>query len=193
MPLKKLPYKTLDSLIADNLSKEEWEQTVKVINEVKPARQRGWLTKEELVIICRWKSPRVIHHINSNHPNTIKSLSQKAFSCSSEEVKITELVKLRGVSLPMASSILMLTNPKRYGVIDIRVWEILFETGTVQSNSKGTDFKFEEWNTYLEILRFFAGKFKVKARDIERTLFLVHKKYQDGQLYSNLTKAINIK
>lgn len=189
MPLKKLPYKTLDSLIADNLSKVEWEQTVKVINEIKPARQRGWLTKEELVIICRWKSPRVIHHINSNHPNTIKSLSQKAFSSSSEEVKITELVKLRGVSLPMASSILMLTNPKRYGVIDIRVWEILFETGTVQSNPKGIDFKYEEWNTYLLTLRFFAGKFKVKARDIERTLFLVHKKYQEGQLYSNLTKA----
>jgi hypothetical protein len=90
----------------------------------------------------------------------------------------------------MASSILMLTNPKRYGVIDIRVWEVMFHIGTTHANPKGVNFNFKQWHSYLIILRHFADKLKVKARDIERTLFLVHKQHQDGQLYSNSTNKI---
>jgi hypothetical protein len=86
----------------------------------------------------------------------------------------------------MASAILMLTNPQKYGVIDIRVWEILYETGAVETNKKGTNFKFEEWNQVLIILRKYSKKHKVSARTIERTIFEVHKNYQEGLLYKNL-------
>ena len=103
-------------------------------------------------------------------------------------MKIKELIELKGVSIPMASSILMLTNPKRYGVIDIRVWEVLLKIGAVNTNMKGVSFNFKEWYRYLMIIRFFADKFKVSARDIERTLFIVHQENQDGLLYRNLAK-----
>jgi len=83
----------------------------------------------------------------------------------------------------MASAILMLTNPKKYGVIDIRVWQLLYAIGTVKTNPKGLNFSFQEWYRYLKIIQYFAKKYKVKARDIERTLFQVHKLYQDGLLY----------
>lgn len=186
MPIKELPYDKLEPLIVENLSTEEWDETATLIKELKPAKQRGWLTKDELINICYWKSPRAIRHIKSNRSDTIKKVTEKAFSSRSEEVKISELTKLKGVSLPMASAMLMLTNPKRYGVIDIRVWEIMFALGTMRTNSKGVNFNFKEWYRYLIILRYFADKLKVKTRDIERTLFLVHKNYQTGQLYSNL-------
>ncbi len=88
----------------------------------------------------------------------------------------------------MASSILTLINPKRYGVIDIRVWEVMFTIGTMKTNPKGINFNFKQWYRYLVILRYFAGKLKVKARDIERTLFLVHQKNQEVKLYANLIK-----
>jgi hypothetical protein len=36
----------------------------------------------------------------------------------------------KGVSVPMASALLTLLDPKRYGVIDIRVWQLLHRMGT---------------------------------------------------------------
>ncbi len=83
----------------------------------------------------------------------------------------------------MASALLMLLDPKRYGVIDIRVWQLLYKVGTVTENASGVGFEFKNWHQYLMIIRHFAKKLRVKARDVERTLFLVHKEYQTGQLY----------
>lgn len=188
MPIKNLPYAKLEPLIVENLSTEEWDDTSALIKKLRIAKKRGWLTKEELIEICYWKSPRAIWHIRSNRADTIKKATERALSSRSEQIKIEELIVLKGVSLPMASSILMLTNPKRYGVIDIRVWELMFHLGTMQTNQKGTNFNFKEWYRYLIILRHFADKLKVNARDIERTLFNVHKMHQTGQLYSELTK-----
>ena len=79
----------------------------------------------------------------------------------------------------------MLTNPKSYAVIDIRVWELLYALGTVRTNPRGMAFTFEEWYRYLKILRYFARVYSVKSRDIERTLFQVHQRYQEGTLYQN--------
>ena len=188
MPLNKLPYKNLGLLIKKHYSKNEHLQTAELIKKLLPVKKRGWLNKDELIEICRWKSPRAIWHIKSNNQTLIKKQTHLAFSTRSEELKIFELTKLKGVSIPMASAILMLTNPKRYGVIDIRVWEVLFAMGSVKTNPNGINFKFNEWYKYLMIIRYQATKIKVSARNIERTLFIVHQENQAGNLYQNLGK-----
>ena len=188
MPIKTLHYNKLEPLIRDNLSLDEHLPTAELIKALKQAKKRGWLTKSEMILICHWKSPRAIRYIESNSTAKIKKHTNLAFATRSEEMKIKELIELKGVSIPMASSILMLTNPKRYGVIDIRVWEVLLKIGAVNTNMKGVNFNFKEWYRYLMIIRFFADKFKVSARDIERTLFIVHQENQDGLLYRNLAK-----
>ncbi len=96
---------------------------------------------------------------------------------------IKELIKLKGVGIPMASAILMLTNPKSYGVIDIRVWEILFHMKTVNENEKAKNFTINQWISYIDQIRNLSKKFKVSARDIERTIFNVHIMFQEGNLY----------
>jgi hypothetical protein len=88
------------------------------------------------------------------------------------------------VSVPMASAILMLLYPKRYGVIDIRVWQLLYKIGTVTKNPKGIGFSFANWYQFLKVIRYFAKEFGVTARDVERALFVAHKKYQKGRLYT---------
>src|SRR6266496_6426372 len=188
MPLKKIPYKNLEILIKENLIREEDEGTQLLIAELKPVKKRGYLLKAELIKISKWKSPRAIQLIKSNSEKSINRLTQEAFSTRNEKHKLELLTELNGVSVPMASSILMLLNPKRYGVIDIRVWQVLYVMGTMTSNAKGANFKFSEWNRYLVTIRHFASKFNVKARDIERTLFNVHQEYQQGNLYNNLKK-----
>jgi hypothetical protein len=167
-----------------HLSTREDPATQKVIDDLSIARERSYLTKPELVKVCRWKSPRALKHIQRNQGNTIKKITKAAFGTRSEEKKLALLITLYGVSIPMASSILMLTNPNRYGVIDIRVWQLLFEMGTVKTNADGIGFDFKQWYRYLVILRYLAKKYKVGARDIERTLFRVHGLYQKGTLYS---------
>ena len=67
----------------------------------------------------------------------------------------------------MASAILMLLNPKRYGVIDIRVWQLLHKVGAVKKNYMGVNFAFQNWYQYLMIIRYFAKKFSTSARLIE--------------------------
>ena len=81
----------------------------------------------------------------------------------------------------MASAMLMLLNPRRYGVIDIRVWQLLHALGAVTKKPRGTGFNFKNWYQFLRMIRYFAKRHGVNARDIERTLFLAHQRYQKGK------------
>jgi len=83
----------------------------------------------------------------------------------------------------MASAILMLIDPKRYGVIDIRVWQVLFAINSVSKNPNGVGFNFKNWYQYLCKLRFHAKELGVSVRVVERTLFSYHQEAQTGLLY----------
>ncbi len=186
MPLGNIRYKSLAPLIRDCLSTEEDEDTLKLIRDLRSVKTRGYLTKGQLEAVCAWKSSRAIRHIQANTHHRIKAATQTALGTRSERIRLESLVSLRGVSVPMASAIMMLLNPKRYGVIDIRVWQLLHRVGTVRSNPQGVRFTFDNWHQFLMILRHLAKQFHVKARDIERTLFYVHQELQDGRLYDRV-------
>jgi hypothetical protein len=47
-------------LLKQHLSAEEDTKTAALIRELRPARARGYLTREELEKVCRWKSARAI-------------------------------------------------------------------------------------------------------------------------------------
>jgi hypothetical protein len=70
----------------------------------------------------------------------------------------------------MASAVLTLLNPRRYGVIDIRVCQLLHAVGAVSTRSSGLGFTFNHWYQFLMIIRYFAEKLQVSARDVERAL-----------------------
>jgi hypothetical protein len=183
VPLRELPYERLEPLLRDRISTDEDPPTAELIRELRPARARGYLTKAELQAVCRWKSPRAIHRIRSNTARRIRVLTASALRTRSERRRLKALTSLRGVSVPMASAVLTLLNPRRYGVIDIRVWQLLCELGTVSKKLRGVGFDFRNWYQFLVIIRYFARKLGVHARHVERTLFHVHKEYQHGRLY----------
>lgn len=184
MALRKLPYSRLEPLIRKHLSNKEEESTAELVRRLRAARKRSYLTPYELEAVCYWKSPRAIQYIRSNSPARIRARTRSALATRSERRRLEALRQLKGVSVPMASALLMLLNPKRYGVIDIRVWQLLHKVGTVTKNAEGVGFTFKNWYQFLVLLRYFAKKLGVGARDIERTLFIVHKEYQAGRLYS---------
>ena len=185
MGLGKLPDSRIETLIRKHLSTREDAGTAALIRRMRAAWKRGYLTPSELEAICYWKSPRVIRLIRSNPPARIRTATRAALAARSERHRLESLRELAGVAVPMASALLMLLDPKRYGVIDIRAWQLLYATGTVRKNPRGTGFTVENWLEYLTILRRFARKLRVRARDVGRALFVVHARYQEGLLYGS--------
>lgn len=183
MPLKKLPFEKVSVLLKDHLSTEEDAKTAALIRQFQQARVRGYLTRKELEKVCRWKSARAIHLIRRNSSARVRTATQLALATRSERRRLEALRILDGVSVPMASAILTLLDPRRYGVIDIRVWQLLYALGEVTKKSSGVGFNFKNWYQFLVKLRYFAKKLGVNARDIERTLFFVHQANQRGTLY----------
>ena len=45
------------------------------------------------------------------------------------------------------------------------------------------------WHEFLAVIRHFANKLQVTARDVERALFDAHRSYQRGTLYRPRTTA----
>jgi hypothetical protein len=183
--LDKVPNKRVAALVKGFLPAGEDAHTARLIRRLGRARRRGYLTRSELEAVCAWKSARAIHHIKANSPSRIRTATRRALATRDETRRLKELMALSGVGVPMASSILMLIDPRRYGVIDIRVWQILHAAGAVTRKPAGVGFSAGDWCQFLAILRSMAAEFRVKARDIERALFSAHEEYQQGRLYGD--------
>lgn len=185
MALKRIPYTRLEPLLRECLSKSEDQKTLALMHRLRPARDRRYLTPGELEAVCRWKSARAIQRIRANTPWKVRSATLRALATRSERQRLEVLRTLQGVSVPMASAILTLLDPRRYGVIDIRVWQLLYKLGVVEQKPGGTGFNFDNWYRFLMIVRYFSRRLSVTARAIERTLFIVHRKYQKDRLYAS--------
>lgn len=170
-------------MIQRHLSTQEDEATARLCRRLRAATRRGYLTASELQAACRWKSPRSIHHVRSNTPKRIRAATAAALCSRNEDVRLQALLRLRGVSVPTASAVLMLTNPRRYGVIDIRVWQLLHVRGVVTRNATGVGLSPGNWREFLGVIRPIARRLRVTARDVERTLFDAHRARQGGRLY----------
>jgi len=178
-------------LIKAHLSRQEDAPTAELIERLEAARRRGHLTKGELHAVCRWKSVRAQPLVLSNNHHQIREATSIALSSREERKRLTALTSLRGVGTPMASAILMLLEPDRYAVIDIRVWQVLRKRKAVKGNEAGTNFTFRQWAAFLRVVRRLAAEMQVSARDVERTLFKIHQREQVGTLYKSSPKTLS--
>ena len=183
MSITQLPYKSLKELLDNEPIVEEDPKTLKLINRLSRVLESRELSRGEFLDICYWKSVRSIRRCERNSATRIETISQKVFTTTSEKRRLELLTFLHGVNVPTASAILTITNPKDYGVIDIRVWQLLYALGSVKTNPSGMGFSFSHWYKYLQILRYHAKRLGVQARLVELTMFSFHKEHQIGTLY----------
>lgn len=183
MSIRAPKYSTLKQLLEHELETEEDMDTATLLRDLSHIKHAKQVSKDEFVRMCRWKSPRPVRHYARNSEDKIKRVFVSVLSTRSERRRLELLTSLRGVSVPTASAILTMIDPKRYGVIDIRVWQLLFKLRSVRSNPSGIGFAFHHWYNYLCKLRHWAKHFNTSARLIELTLFKHHKRLQVGQLY----------
>ena len=178
-------FNNLTELIKNNLDTPETKECLELINKLKDVKQKGFFTKEQFLDVVRWKSPRPEKHYLSNSEESVVETSRKMLSTDSEDLKMSILDSLNGVSIAVAFSLLTIVDPKNYGIIDIRVWQLLHKYDEVKTKPGGQGFNLDDWKLYLSILKKYASQFNVTVRDIERILFEHHKEVQEGLLYKN--------
>ena len=183
MPLRPVPYRSLRALLRRELVTEEHAGTAVLIRRLAHVQRTGRFTRAEFLAMCRWKSPRSRRHYERNTPGAIRRVSSAVLATRSERERMTRLIELPGVSVATASAILTLIDPSRYGVLDIRCWQLLFSIRSVAGNARGRAFTVSQWEQYLQRLRGHARALSVSARMIEYTLFHYHRKLQRGRLY----------
>jgi len=169
---------------------EEDEATAALVRALRHVKHAREFTRAELVAMCRWKSPRAQNHYRRNAPATVRKTSREALRARGERDRLERLTSLEGVSVPTASAILTLIDPRRYGVIDIRVWQLLFRLGAVDRKPRGVGFRSADWEQYLSILRRHARALGVPVRRVELTLFEHHRKTHTGALYASEARHI---
>jgi len=177
------------ALLRRELVTEEDAATSALMARVREARRRGFISRGEFLAMCRWKSPRALHHYQRNRARRIREVSRRALAARSERRRMEHLLALDGVSVPVASAILTLLDPRRYGVLDIRAWQMLYAMRGVDANPAGRGFSVAQWIRYLATLREHARRLRVPVRSVEYTLFLWHRKRQRGRLYERPRKG----
>lgn len=179
-------YDNIVTLLRSELMIEEYSDTVGLIADLVSVKERGYFTKPEFLAMCKWKEPRQRRRKDwqANTEQEVIEISRQAFGEQDESRCMMHLVRLKGVGIPVASAILTLTNPAKYGVIDVRVWRVLHFYGEVEDNAQGKNFKVLHWLAYLSKLRNWAVILNTDARTIERTLFQHHRNNTTENLYS---------
>jgi len=152
----------------------------------KKFHHRPFLKKREVYKILYWKlyRRRRDYHLKNfndeNKPSEVITATKLAFSSKDDESKVNYLDNLKQVGVPVASAILTVWNPKRYGVIDDYVVKAIekhgrkLNIGRVKLNKN----KAKDYVKYLDIIRKIGSsrKPKLTAREVDMALFMLGKK-----------------
>lgn len=126
--------------------------------------ERGYLTKEELHKIARWKSPRRANLTLENTDNFIKEVTESAFTATDDWTKLLTLTLLQGIGQPTASAILHLLDEGQYPILDIHaLWAVGREWKTRAT--------YPFWQEYAQFCREIANRNSVSMREFDRALW----------------------
>jgi hypothetical protein len=142
-----------------------------LLSMAEQVKQRGFLTRDEFLAVCHWKSPRSQPRCRSNSSDFIKDVTQCALSTSSEQLRIEVLTLLAGVSWPTASVILHFFHREQYPLLDVRaLWSLRCDAPK--------QYDFALWKNYVKFCRSLAQKADVSMRTLDRALWQYSKENQ---------------
>ena len=151
---------------------ERCEDEEKAILPIVPAvKRRGFLTKNECLLVCRWKSPRSQPRCRTNSPEFICEVTKCALSTPAERLRIEVLTLMNGVSWPTASVILHFFHPDDYPILDFRaLWSL--------KSAVPQPYEFVFWQAYTRHCRKLSKLSGVSMRTVDRALWQFSKENQ---------------
>lgn len=136
------------------------------------AKQKKYLTYEEFVKICAWKTPRSKPKVASNERNYVEEITRISLTTKSDQLRIEILTLLNGVGWSTASAILHFCHVQEFPILDFRA---LYSLGLDAVPNK-YDYRF--WNEYTEYCRLLSKKINLDLRTIDRGLWQYSKEKQ---------------
>lgn len=136
----------------------------KIINMKSVIQKRGYLTKNDLYEVAKWKAERIAGHTLKNPDDFVKEVTSCALRATDERTRIDVLTVLDGVQWPMASVILHFFHNDRYPILDFRVlWSVSLE--------KPTKYSLSFWWPYVQFCRVLADRNQIDMRTLDRALW----------------------
>jgi hypothetical protein len=89
------------------------------------ARARARYNRDELILICAWKTVRSKRRVASNSETAIELATGRAFRTRDEGKRMEALTELDGVGVPTGSALLYFAFPDDYPILDVRALESL--------------------------------------------------------------------
>ena len=135
-------------------------------------QEQGYLDKELLKRIARWKSPRRAGLIERNDDDYVKEITSWSFGATNERARIRVLRLLDGVGWPTASAILHLFHKNPYPILDFRaLWSIGLDTYRYSSSF---------WSDYTHFCRDVASRNQASMRTLDKALWQYSKENQEA-------------
>lgn len=131
--------------------------------------------------IVLWKVNRFADFDNQtlNVLNSI-NINQEKLDIDKTKKVLTSLLKIKGVQLAMASTILRFKNPNIYQIIDQRVYRIIYKNKTLNikthPSEKNINNQIDLYILYLKDLKKVCSILKIPFNKSDRILFMADKR-----------------
>lgn len=119
-------------------------------------QDRGHVRKDELLAMGRWKveGKRIERHLEENAPQDVESVTREALDTTDGATAADTLTNLTGVGVPVASTILAMSDPREYAIVDYRSFRALAAAvpELIDTDSYGELVEFlEHFRTYNDV------------------------------------------
>lgn len=134
-------------------------------------QDRGYLNKEQLFQVVKWKSPRSSGHVHRISNEYVKEVTSFSFAAKTERYRNESLTILDGISWPTASALLHLFHADPYPILDYRaLWSLRIDVPK--------QYKFHFWKSCFTYCRRLAKERNVTMRTLDRALWQYSKENQ---------------
>jgi len=144
-----------------------------VLAAAEAARKRGAITKEELLRIAYWKSPRAVRKM-ADALGAERSPDEKVCEFAApdsegeDEALLNNLMQVRDVATSVASAVLALVYPERFAVTDWRARDELNKLCPEYASADTTENYLEQ---YLPRIRAIAASHGITPREVDKALW----------------------
>ncbi len=139
-----------------------------VLNQVGPrVRERSHYDRDDFLAVGEWKSRRARSRMASNTDEMIRDVTATAFAAPLPiQHRILDL--LRGVGVPMASSLLMVWQPDHHTVIDVRAVASLVNNDEIPDPAP---YQYPPYMEYLAACKAISKRCGRSLRKVDRALY----------------------
>ncbi len=157
----------------DKIEKDEREyrNILEIISS--DIKNKGTLKKSTFIRILDWKTTRVKGIVNlANFKEYARNIKKCLRDSYSDEEKLAILDNLRGIGVPVASTILHFIFPKTFPIMDIRTVEVLHLGQYIESDKRDQKRFVPFRNEIKKIQKKYPNW---SLREIDKALFAYHK------------------